>query len=55
MKIAQSDKINFISLPDYEKRADLSEGYAKDKIAVVFAEGDIMYGKPSPETITSDE
>ena len=55
LKIAQSDKINFISLPDYEKGADLSEGYAKDKIAVVFAEGDIMYGKPSPETITSDE
>lgn len=55
LKIAQSDKINFISLPDYEKGADLSEGYAKDKIAVVFAEGDIMYGKPTPETITSDE
>lgn len=55
LKIAQSDKINFISLPDYEKGVDLSEGYAKDKIAVVFAEGDIMYGKPSPETITSDE
>ena len=55
LKIAQSDKINFISLPEYENGADLSEGYAKDKIAVVFAEGDIMYGKPTPETITSDE
>lgn len=55
LKIAKTEKINFISLPDYEKAADLSEGYAKDKIAVVFAEGDIMYGKPAPETITSDE
>lgn len=53
--IAQSDKINFVSLPDYEKAADLSDDYAKDKIAVVYAEGDIMYGKPAPETITSDE
>lgn len=55
LKIAKTDKINFISLADYEKGVDLSEGYAKDKIAVVYAEGDIMYGKPSPETITSDE
>jgi protease-4 len=55
LNIAKTDKINFVSLSDYEKGADLSEGYAKDKIAVVFAEGDIMYGKPSPETITSDE
>lgn len=55
LKIAKTEKINFISLPDYEKAADLSEGYAKDKIAVVFAEGDIMYGRPAPETITSDE
>lgn len=55
LKLAKTDKINFVSLPDYEKGADIIEGYAKDKIAVVFAEGDIMYGKPSPETITSDE
>ena len=53
--IAKADKINFVSLSDYEKAADLSDEYAKDKIAVVYAEGDIMYGKPSPETITSDE
>ena len=53
--LVESDKINFVSLPNYEKSADISDGYVKDKIAVVFAEGDIMYGKPSPETITSDE
>jgi protease-4 len=53
--IAKADKINFVSLSDYEKAADLSDEYAKDKIAVVYAEGDIMYGKPSQETITSDE
>lgn len=55
LKLGNSDKINFVSLPDYAKGADISEGYAKDKIAVIYAEGDIMYGKPSPETITSDE
>jgi protease-4 len=55
LKLGKTDKINFVSLPDYAKGADISEGYAKDKIAVVYAEGDIMYGKPSPETITSDE
>ncbi len=55
LKLGKTDKINFVSLPDYAKGADIKEGYAKDKIAVVYAEGDIMYGKPSPETITSDE
>lgn len=55
LKIDKADKINFVSLPDYQKGTSITEGYAKDKIAVVFAEGDIMYGKPSPETITSDE
>ena len=55
LKLGKTDKINFVSLPEYAKGADISEGYAKDKIAVVYAEGDIMYGKPSPETITSDE
>jgi len=55
LKLGKSDKINFISLPAYAKGTDLEEGFAKDKIALVFAEGDIMYGKTSPETITSDE
>lgn len=55
LNIGKTDKINFVSLSDYEKSADLSEGYAKDKIAVVFAEGDILYGRLSPESITSDE
>lgn len=55
LKLDKTAKINFVSLPDYQKAADISEGYAKDKVAVVYAEGDIMYGKPSPETITSDE
>lgn len=53
--IASTDKINFITLPNYSKAVTLDNPYAKQKIAVVVAEGDIIYGKGMPESIGSEE
>ena len=42
--LKESEKINSISLNDYAQTLKRSTGSAKEKIAVVFAEGDIGYG-----------
>lgn len=55
LKIASDGKINFISLPNYSKAVNVGGAYSKDKIAVVLAEGEIVYGKGSPDEIGSDE
>lgn len=55
LKIGKTDKINFISLPKYSKAVNVSGAYAKNKIALVLAEGEIVYGKGSPDQIGSDE
>jgi protease-4 len=52
----EKDKsINFIRLHKYEKSLDLSSGFAKDKIAMVIAEGEIVYGKGKSGQIGSDD
>jgi protease-4 len=55
LKIKEDAKINFITLAKYAKAANLSSSYNKDKIALVVAEGDIVYGKGSPDQIGSDD
>jgi hypothetical protein len=55
LKIGKTDKINFISLAKYSKAVNVSGAYSKDKIALVLAEGEIVYGKGSPDQIGSDE
>jgi protease-4 len=55
LKIGKTDKINFISLAKYSKAVSVTGAYSKDKIALVLAEGEIVYGKGSPGQIGSDE
>ncbi len=55
LKIDANEKINFISLAKYSKAVNVGGAYSKDKIAIVLAEGDIVYGKGSPDQIGSDE
>ena len=55
LKIGKTDKINFISLAKYSKAVNVAGTYSKDKIALVLAEGEIVYGKGSPDQIGSDE
>ena len=42
--LKESERINSIDLKDYAQNLKSSSGTGKDKIAVVFAEGDIGYG-----------
>lgn len=55
LKIDATEKINFISLAKYSKAVNVAGAYAKDKIALVLAEGEIVYGKGSPDQVGSDE
>lgn len=55
LSLGGGDKINFMSISKYAKAVDLNGKYSADKIAVVTAEGEIVYGKGSPDQIGSDE
>lgn len=53
MKIDPTEKINYISLGKYAKAVDFSPN-GGSKIAMIYAEGDIMDGKGDDGTIGSD-
>ncbi|MCE2789693.1 MAG: signal peptide peptidase SppA [Saprospiraceae bacterium] len=51
--VAEGDKLNTTSLADFDKSADIqSTGTGKDKIAIVYAEGEIVYGSDEPGVIS---
>lgn len=52
--IGKDDKINFVQLGSYAEAVTLNK-YGKDKIAVIYAEGDIVYGKGEEGQVGSDE
>ncbi|MBT8314141.1 MAG: signal peptide peptidase SppA [Maribacter sp.] len=52
ISLDSEDEINYVSLRDYTKRSNkksLKKG--DDKIAVIFAQGEILYGEGGPEII----
>lgn len=53
LKVGKYDKINFVSLGKYAQAVDYKET-GKDKIAVIYAQGDIVDGKGDRETIGGD-
>jgi len=53
--IDKNKTINFIRLHKYEKSIDNMSGFSKDKIALVIAEGEIVYGKGKSGQIGSDD
>jgi protease-4 len=55
LSLDSGEKISFMSIAKYANAVDLNGKYAADKIAVVMAEGEIVYGKSSPDQIGSDE
>lgn len=55
LKLNADDKINFVTLATYNDAVTLPASFSKDKIALVTAEGDIVYGKGSPDQIASDQ
>ncbi|MBN9299918.1 MAG: signal peptide peptidase SppA [Filimonas sp.] len=50
----ESDKLNFVMLNKYVKAVDTKMNEGKDRIAVIYAEGDIVSGKGSDDEIGSD-
>jgi protease-4 len=55
LSIEKGKTINFIRLHKYEKSINTLSGFSKDKIALVIAEGEIVYGKGKSGQIGSDE
>lgn len=51
--VESETKLNFISLVDYSKSVLVNK--SKNKVAVIYAEGDIIYGKPVDGTISDVE
>ena len=51
----KTDKINFISLGKYAKAVDYSKDNGDDKIAIIYAQGDIVGGKGNTGEIGSDD
>lgn len=54
LKTAEDNKINFITIDQYNKGADYKSFSGKDKIAVVFAQGEITEQKANDQ-ISSDQ
>ncbi len=55
LKIKPTDPIDFIRIGKYAKAVNVSGAYSKNRVALVIAEGSIMYGKASPDEVGSDE
>ena len=54
LKIGKDDRINFVTLGSYADAVSLTR-YTSDKIAIIYAEGDIVYGKGDQIQIGSDD
>ncbi len=55
-KLATDDKINYLSMNDYNTLAELSEkGSYKNKIAIVYAEGEVSYNNPQKGVIDNKQ
>ncbi len=54
LKESPTNKINFVSFNDYAKAADFKPGYGGDKIAVLYASGDIVSSGNDENQVSSD-
>lgn len=54
LKLQERDKINFVTFHDYAEAADTDEGYSENKVALVYADGDIVSGNGDNEQVGSD-
>ena len=56
LDIDEDDKLNYTSMSDYFKAiGKRKKGTGKERIAIVFAEGEITDGKPEPGKVTGKE
>ena len=54
LHIEEKDKINFVSFGDYAKGVSFKNSFGEDKIAVIYADGDIVSGNGDNEQVGSD-
>ncbi len=54
LKLGNKDKINFVTFNDYEKAVTYKETSGDGKIALIFADGDIVSGSGDNEQVGSD-
>jgi protease-4 len=52
--LKENEKINYVSFSDYQKARTINKGDGTDKIAVIYAEGDIVDGYGDETNIGSD-
>ncbi|SKA02001.1 signal peptide peptidase SppA [Sediminibacterium ginsengisoli] len=56
LKLNEEAAINFVTLSDYAKAADFKKSeYSEDKVAIIYAEGDIVDGKGDENQVASNE
>ena len=55
LNLAVNSKINFIYFGEYAKSVTLNESSASEKIAVIYASGDIISGTGTDEQVASDD
>jgi protease-4 len=55
LNLAINSKINFIFFGEYAKSVTLNESSASEKIAVIYASGDIISGTGTDEQVASDD
>lgn len=55
LNLAVNSKINFIYFGEYAKSVTLNESAASEKIAVIYASGDIISGTGTDEQVASDD
>jgi protease IV len=55
LNLAVNSKINFINFGEYAKSVTLNESAASEKIAIIYASGDIISGTGTDEQVASDD
>ncbi len=54
LKLGEKDKINFVTFSDYGKSEDYKQNDGGDRIALIYADGDIVSGSGDNEQVGSD-
>ena len=54
LKLSENSKINFVNFADYSKAVNFKETKGQKKIAIVYADGDIVSGSNDNESVGSD-
>lgn len=54
LKLSPREKINFVTFSDYHKAVEFKESYSDKKIALIYADGDIVSGNGDQDQVGSD-